>query len=250
MKKTASLLTGFLLIIISLHAQKKQPKFLVELGVGPSFPIGTFADKTYQDYNETNFSGMAKTGLAAQLSLGYYINESVGLLLLPSFTIHSQDPSGYEEALRKTYSILSGNQNMPSRIEVKAKSWKIAKLMVGGFFITSLTSASELSLITKLTVGVCKTNMPEYSYTTYDQAGMLSGTGVQNKTSLPLAFCYQVSVGLKYKLGNQLYLLFDVNSFNSNLKKDFNANTPIQTIRTAKYKVAEVNVLAGIGINF
>jgi hypothetical protein len=79
MKKTATLLTGFLFLAFVLHAQKKQPKFLTELSVGPSFPLGRFAETSYNDKSE--IPGFAKTGLGAHLSVGYYLNKSIGVLL-------------------------------------------------------------------------------------------------------------------------------------------------------------------------
>src|SRR5688572_18078112 len=96
MKKTTTLLTGFLLLTIVLHAQKKQSKFFTELAVGPSFPIGRFASTEYKD-NEV--PGFAKTGLSAQLSVGYYLNESIGVMLLSGYTVHPQDEDAYKNDL-------------------------------------------------------------------------------------------------------------------------------------------------------
>jgi hypothetical protein len=256
MKKITTLLTAFLLLSIVLHAQKKEPKCFVEINVGPSIPIGKFAEKSYKHVTEDNQpAGLAKTGLSAQISLGYYLNESFGLLLMPGYSVHAQDASGYEEYMKLQY-ISSGR--LTSRVDVETQSWKIVKLMAGGFLVTPLTSAKDLVLLTKLTTGVCKTAVPEYSYQAYDHNGMMYPGGKTGETSLSWAFCYQVSAGLKYKLNNKLHLLIDVNSFNATPHKEYTFNPPplpngdLPPPRTekVKFKLAEVNLLAGIGFQF
>jgi hypothetical protein len=255
MKKQLITASCFLLISCILHAQKEQSKCFVELSVGPSIPIGKFADKPYKGLTDDNQpAGLAKTGVSAQGSFGYYLNESFGLLLTSGYSVHAQDASGYEEYMKQSY-ISSGR--LTSRVDVETQSWKIVKLMAGGFLVTPLTSAEDLVLFTKLTAGVCKTAVPEYSYQAYDQNGMYA-VGKTEKTSLSGAFCYQVSVGLKYKLNKKLHLLIDVNSFNATPQKEYTFNSftfpngdtvPARTEKI-KYKLAEVNVLAGVGLSF
>jgi hypothetical protein len=253
MKKTVSLLTGFLFLVFILHAQKKQPKFLVELGVGPSFPIGKFADKEVTDLFDKNPSSLAKTGMAANIMVGYYLKESVGLLLTAGYSANKQDGAGYEEYYSKSW------YPNASRLDVSTNSWKILKVMGGGFLVTPLTSENELSLLTKLSAGICKTAVPKYSYSAYGQNGSWMAMGTQGKITLPMAFCYQISVGLQYKLNDKLHLLLDINSFNATAKREFTytilgnptPGNPDQRItQVNKYKLAQVNVLAGIGLNF
>jgi hypothetical protein len=88
------------------------------------------------------------------------------------------------------------------------------------FFVTPLNESSKLAVVTKLTAGVCKTDFPGYSYSDISNNGMNRSSTSQKKISLPWTFCYQVSVGLKYKLKNNLHLLFDINSFNSTPSKE------------------------------
>jgi hypothetical protein len=213
MKKTAGLFCA-LLITLALNAQKKQSPFFTELGVGPSFPIGDFAKKTYNG-TDKNLPGFANAGLGFTLSAGYHINESVGLLLLGGYSINQQDEEAYEQYIKSNVS----NSNS---IAVDAKSWKIAKVMAGGFFVTSLTSSSDLVLRTKLTAGACKTAVPQLEYVVTGQgSGLLWRNYVhQAKLSLPWSFCYQVSIGLKYKLNKKLYALFNISSLMQRLKKN------------------------------
>jgi hypothetical protein len=262
MKKIIALLTGFLLIVISLHAQKKEPKFLVELGVGPSFPIGKFAGKSYTSLNEKDPDGLAKLGLAANVTVGYYINRSIGVLLEGGYSEHKQDPSSYEDYLRSYW--FSGYNNVNAR----TNKWKVKKVMGGIFWITPLTASSNIKLLTKLAAGICKTAVPGFSYKASSisppgnlPTGNMYAEGYQGKTALKTSFCYQVSVEGQYKLNDKLYVLLDISSFNAAPEKTTtymtNEPLPIGTgysyrYRTEKrtYKLNAVNVLAGIGLNF
>jgi hypothetical protein len=263
MKKTSVLLTGFLLFIITLRAQEKQSKFFAEFGVGPSFPIGDFAKKTYNG-TDNNLPGFAMPGLGFNLSMGYHINESLGLLVLGGYSINPQDEKAYKQYIQSKVSNINS-------ITVDAKNWNIAKLMAGGFFVTPLTADSALVLRTKLTVGVCKTAVPEfeYAYTSQNRldtilgapAGWYAQGGRQGKVSLPWSFCYQVSVGLKFKLNKNLYALFDISSFNATAEGDYMFYIP-GTFSTStggtivappppsktKFKLGSVNAQAGVAL--
>lgn len=252
--KKGILLTAFLFLTIVLHAQEKESKCFVELAVGPSFPIGKFGEKSYKSILEDDEpAGLAKTGINLQADFGYYINESFGLLFSPGYSIHAQDGSGYEEYLKNTVIAFGGM--MPSISSVEAKSWNILKLMAGGFLVTPLNMEETLELNTRITLGACKTAIPEYTFSGRDQAGDAYG-GTVDKVSLPWAFCYQVSLGLKYKLNDKLHVLFDVNSFNATAQKEYTFTFPFSPnpvppiTEKVKYRLAEVNLMAGIGLNF
>jgi hypothetical protein len=249
MKKTSTLLSGFLLLTIILHAQKKQTKFLTELSIGPSFPIGRFAEESYNDKNEV--PGFAKTGLAAHLSIGYYLRENAGVLLSTGLSSHPQD----QDAFRKQ--IESGLSGV-TLTHLELKNWKTVKLMGGGFVVTPLTSEGELVLLTKLTAGVSQITIPKREFWGSNQDGTTTIRSVANDGSLPWSFCYQVSLSLQYKLNRSLYALLDINSFNTTAKREFtftfDPNSPPSPGQTVvvkyKYKQATVNALLGIGVRF
>lgn len=252
MKKTTALLADLLLFTIVLHAQKKQPRYLAELAVGPSFPIGRFAATSYNDKNE--IPGFAKPGLGAHLSLGYYLNQSVGLLLTTGYTEHKQDEKAYED-------YFEGIINNIVVTHVETQKWKTVKMMAGGFWVTPITSESELVLRTKLSAGVSKTAVPKSNWSGSYQSGGYVGGGNYEKIPLPWSFCYQVSVALEYSFGRNWYLLLDISSFNTTAKKEFTytiytdpVTSPgvpgtVMTVKN-KYKQATVNALAGIGVRF
>jgi hypothetical protein len=249
MKKTATLLTGFLFLAFILHAQKKQPKFLTELSFGPSFPIGMFAATSYNDKNEV--PGFAKTGLGAHLSVGYYLNKSAGVLFSSGYTVHPQDEDAYRDYFEGVF-----NNIVVTHVETQ--KWKTVKMMAGGFLITPITSESELVLLTKLSAGVSKTAIPKSNWSGSYLSGGYIGGGNYTKTPLPWSFCYQVSVALNYSFSRNWYVLLDISSFNTTAKKEFtytiDPGSPggpgtVMTIRN-KYKQATVNALVGIGVRF
>ncbi len=252
MKKTVSLLTGFLFLAFVLHAQKKQPKFLTELSFGPSFPLGRFAATSYNDKNE--IPGFAKPGLGAHLSLGYYLNQSVGLLLSTGYTEHQQDENAYKDYFEGVFNNIVVTQ-------VETQKWKTVKMMAGGFLITPITSESELVLLTKLSAGVSKTAIPKSNWSGSYLSGSYIGGGNYTKTPLPWSFCYQVSVALQYSFSPNWYALLDISSFNTTAKKEFTytiypdpVTSPgvpgtVMTVKN-KYKQATVNALVGIGVRF
>jgi len=263
MKKRLLIVNFFLLFSCVLFAQKRESKFFAELGVGPSFPIGDFAKKTYNG-TDNNLPGFAMIGLGTSLSVGYHLNESVGLLLSGGYSINPQNEKAYKDYIRSKVSNINS-------IAVDAKSWNIAKVMAGGFFVTPLTADSTLVLRTKLTVGVCKTAVPEFQYSYSRQinpdttlggpAGWMVQGGKQGKISLPWSFCYQVSIGLKFTLNKNLYALFDISSFNATTSYNeygfispgsvSTGTGPIVTSSPAKrkFKLGSVNAQAGVGLN-
>ena len=256
MKRTTALLAALLCLAMAVQAQQKKSKFFAQLTGGPSFPLGKFADKSYRFAEDNNQpEGLAKTGLSIQALVGYHLNETAGLLFLSGYSEHAQKASGFDEYLKQ--SILSAGL-ATSKVDVKTTSWKIVKLMAGGFLNTPLTSEKDLVLVTKVTVGACKTAVPEYSFKGYVTDGVTTFSGTFNKTSLSWAFCYQVNMGLKYKLNDKLHLLLDVNSFNATPQKEYtfnpppNPNGPQSPMRQqkVKYKMAKLNTLVGIGFDF
>jgi hypothetical protein len=245
MKQITMLLTGFLLATTVLHAQEKHPRFFTELSVGPSFPVGKFASKTYEDLYKEKPTGLAKTGWGANVSAGYYLNRSFGFLLSAGYSEHKQDYSGYKQ-----------QPSIPMDpfpyVEFTAKSWKIVNVNGGAFFVIPLMKNHRLDLVTKLTAGIFKTAVPGYDFKFIRREDWtVTSEGTAKKVDLPQGFCYQAGVALKYKLGSNLHVLLDVNSFNATTRKTFAPGDYYYgTSRTRQYNLNTINALAGIGIDF
>lgn len=244
MKLITMLLTGFLLAITVLHAQEKHPRFFTELSVGPSFPIGKFASKSYNDLFSKQPAGMAKPGWAANVSVGYYLNRSFGVLLSAGYSDHKQDLSEYAK------SFYGPAVDPWPNITFSAKNWKEENVRGGAFFVTPLTANHRLDLVTKLTAGICKITLPGYDWTDYNADGSVLYKGTVEKEKLPWGFCYQAGVALKYKLRNHLHVQLDVNSFNTTKRKSFDTGDFVPgTFKTIQYNLNTINALAGIGID-
>lgn len=240
MKKIALLLTGSLFLALALHAQKEQPKLLFEWSLGPSFPIGRFASS---EYKEDDIPGFAKSGLSTQFSIGHYLNQSIGVMLLLGSAVHPRDKDAYKKDIESSTGITVK--------QIELKSWKSLKLMAGGFWITPLSAGSELVLRTKLTAGVAKTSLPESDWSGTGQ-GSTTASGHGDRIPLPWSFCYQVSAALEYKLSPKWHVLLDISSFNTTARKEYNFTGPAGQVIPVKFKVkqATVNVLLGISMRF
>lgn len=249
MKKTACLVTVFLFVFCVLHAQEKTAKMFAEISIGPSFPIGQFAAKDYPGIYEKDQPGMAGgVGMSANVTLGYYLKENAGLLLTGGYSTNKQKPEGYSEYFKRNYYVNA------TEVDVTTSSWKIMKVMAGGFLVTPLTE-DKLNLVTKISAGICKTAVPKYSYRAYNGTGPAFAGGAQGEDKLPATFCYQISLGLQYKLNERLHLLFDINSFNATATQAGPAQmgtplSPLPTIPDHKYKLGTVNALIGVGLSF
>lgn len=255
MKRSLNLLTGLLFVFSTvypdtsgLQAQRKSPKLFAEISVGPSIPIGQFAEKPYNGPVDGDQPGMAKTGVAVNVTAGYYLKENFGLLLTGGYSSNKQSEKGYREYMSITPAA------PVSYVDVRTNKWKIYKLMAGGFFVTPLVD-DKLNLVTKLSAGICKTAIPSYNWAVAGTGGLAYSLGMVGKEKLPTMFCYQVSLGLQYKLTRRVHVLFDVNSFNAAVKKDYSIYTTppfpgSETTITRKYKFGSVNALLGLGVSF
>ena len=240
MKKTACLVTVFLFAFCVLHAQEKTAKMFAEISIGPSFPIGQFGEKSYND-NEKDQPGLAGVGIAANATFGSYLKENVGLLLTVGYSINKQKPEGLEE-------YMEGKYPAGAEVDVTTKSWKILKVMAGGFLVTPLTEG-KLNLVTKLNAGICSAIIPEYSWTAKNTGYSSYEKGGIGKVRLPVTFCYQISLGLQYKMNEKAYWLFDINSFNATATNKGGQISAGQ-LPDRKCKLGTVNALLGVGLNF
>jgi hypothetical protein len=228
-------------------AQHTSSKFFAEVFTGPSFPAGKFGNKKFSiNPAESNPSGLAKTGISINVSAGYHFNTSFGAILSAGGSFNKQDPGSYEDYFNQT----NGNN---TRAVVNTNSWKILKIMAGVFYSTPVPASSKLALQTRISTGLCKTSVPEYSGVIYDQNGMPQGGFKQSKKPLPWSFCYQADIGLRCWLNKKTYALFDISYFNSNpgMKYSYNPNFPSPGPLISgknKYNLASFNIMFGVGI--
>lgn len=257
------LLTGILFFFyITAKAQEHNSRFSVEVSAGPSFPVGNFASKDTlgMRLGDSNTSGgWAKTGLVVNLSASYNITRVFGWELEVGGQFNKRDGAPLKKVLRKIYAT---RDNL--RISVKGSSWKIGKILTGGFFAVPLSSSDKFYFQGKVLAGVCKTSIPEYQYAVYDKDNPMGNpdgesvltAGRHSKTSLPLTFCYQLGAGLKYLLTQKMFLTASINYFDAQPVRKYSVyadpmNPGGERIEIEKkYKLRSINPMVGIGLTF
>ena len=209
MKKIVFLLTTAIALAVSTLAQNTPGNFFINIAGGVAIPVGEFAEKPNMD----GTTGVAKTGPAAQLTVGYMLHKHWGVLFLASGSSSKRDDKAYEQA-----AIYPGQEIHNS---VSAGSWKIGRLMLGGVYETAITNSMVFR--SSLAAGLCKTSVPSLKQS---QMAFINGSPVSAftidyaKRPLPWAFSYQLQAGLKYKLNKTWGLCADLGYVAAIVKKD------------------------------
>src|SRR5580698_11600296 len=122
-KKCLLIFTWF----FSLHcfAQDTVSKFSVEISIGPSFPMGEFADKNYSEV--TNSRGLAKTGYGVDLNIKLDLDANLGLLVTAGYSSNKQDPKSVENYINK-------GANFPAKSSIEMNAWNISKILAGFYY--------------------------------------------------------------------------------------------------------------------
>lgn len=232
-------------------ASPKEHRFFAGLSLGPSFPTGKFANKNYSDTT----AGWAQPGPSFNLSAGYMLTRSVGIVLLLGAQENKQDANTITSHLKQQY-------GDTVRSTVTTNNWKIARILAGGLFKLPVSESGKLFFQAKVLAGVLKTSAPAYSYA-YGQPQYFVTYGYSVYAtigSVPLnwAFCYQGNAGLGWRLTKRISLVGDVSYFHAAPvhKYDhyliftpgggFYDRGPWQK----KYIISSVNLMAGAEITF
>lgn len=250
--KTVFFLFSLILFFFSFitNAQNKKLRYFTEGAIGPTFPTGKFANKSYNGSFLSNTDGLAKTGVAANLSIGFHLKNNYGALLCFGISQNKQDANSFDRYLKNTY---GSNINT----SIKANNWNVFKIMAGGFFAAPFSPASKFSFQAKVLAGLFKTNIPGlgYTYSSTDNSVPIIGNLSFAKVSLLWSFCYQVNAGIKYQFTQKFYLVSEFGYFGgtSNYKYMYNPNFPMPgNLVTGEKKIAlsSIQLMAGAGINF
>lgn len=156
-------------------------KFSADLSIGPSIPIGTFADKNYTAVPNSN--GLAKTGFAIYANLRYEISNKIGIVMTAQSSFNRQDPESFSDNINH-------GANFPQKTYMVTDDWKIFKILMGLYYQGHFSN-KKLSYLISILGGVCKTSVPFYYYAVYTPSGSLYNESQQNSASLPWSFAYQ-----------------------------------------------------------
>jgi hypothetical protein len=228
---------------INSHAQNINAKWMTEISIGPSFPVGKYKSKDYKD----STAGLAKTGIGASISLGYRLSDHIVILFLGGGAQNKQD----EVAMTKSW---NENARPGVRTEVHTNSWEIGKLMLGAGMKLPISKSGKFSSASKILAGISKTTIPAYSGIMYVNDAV-NGEFSFGKISLPWTFCFQINTGFNLQVSHKIYVLTDFNYFNSHpvnhTQRNYTQNpggpfTPIDI----KYSLTSFNIQVGAGIGF
>lgn len=180
-----------------VHSQQTEKRFLIEAAAGASFPIGKFADKD----QSVAYTGLAKPGPLAQLTLGYMFSKHWGAMLQVGGSFNKRDDKKVRESLEAKYPAGS------LKTSIDMHTWKTWRLMAGGIYEAVVCKKSGLRYNAGLLAGFCKSAIPasEIAYYEYNgNGGMSGGTASLAKAPLPWTFCYKLQTGLKYRFNKTL----------------------------------------------
>jgi len=191
-------------------------KFTLALSAGPSFPVGPFGSK---DYNNNPEAGLAKTGYNLNAQLGYYINEDfgIGASLI------------YSKYLTESMTV--------NQIEFSADHWQYYGLLIGPLY--SFKASKKFLIDVKSLFGLTNVNSPAFTY--HSQLVI--------KEDWAFTFALQLAVAMRYYINQKVFLLVNCDYVAMNPMLQVTAANGSSSV-TAEQKIGAVNLTGGIGIRF
>ncbi|WP_131537165.1 outer membrane beta-barrel protein [Pedobacter nototheniae] len=237
MKKTVFFLCA-LFGVLNLSAQTSNQKSFIGISVGPSFPVGDFANKNAYDVN----SGLASIGGFLNINYGYKFSDNFGAIAILRGSIHGVD----SQSLKNGYSLPDGSGGS---LSYEAGTWKSGGLLVGLFQGFSLNDSKNFVFELKGAIGVQSTSTPSLKIRG-NIPGFGSFEGNQESISAT-SFAYLLGIGLNYGLGNNLTLKFhgDYSGSNPNFK-DVVLNPSSDTKTNSQQNIGTIDVGVGLALSF
>lgn len=238
---------------LTSSAQDMSGRFSIGVSAGAAVPVGSFAsmDTSFTPGITGSGAGWAKVGEAINVSVDYHFSDAVGI----TFQIGGQQNKKDAAPARKQSEGDPRNANL--RPVVKEGFWHIGKVMLGPIFEIPISNADRLDLQFSFLAGVCKTAIPsvESALLTEDSIPQPVREGKSKSHPLPLSFCYQGMVGIKYQLTSQISLVGEINYFGSktDMKYYYTANLqdilhPVVYKKT--YSLNTVSPMVGVAYTF
>lgn len=227
-------------------------KWYLSIDKGVSIPIGQFANKNYTNlrYPKTDVNGLAQPGFQFNVSGGYFFN--------PQVALHSQIGYSFNRQSANSYRDFFGSSLMPPfNVSVDQKSWKVFKAMFGIKTRQSLSKSEGFFIEERLLAGISKTKEPGYSvgYVAGTLPQIQAGQFEQSAMNLPVAFAWQVGMGIGYNFNSRFFLLVDMNYFDSRPQYHFTYVPPLYSSQspisaTSSYRLNSVGVTGSVGFRF
>lgn len=158
----------------------------VSLSIGPSIPLGNFADNDIKNAN----AGFAKTGSKVGLNAGFRLLDNVNLGVSLYYSVNSYDVSSLTQKLANDYPGTTWNTS--------GRNWDIYGGMLGLTYSYPFKNKFVGDL--KFQSGIMKSSIPEMIVTSNNNLKIIEA---EKSAS---SFVYLISIGGHYPLGR----LFDI----------------------------------------
>lgn len=233
-----------------IYGQTKSSWYL-SVDNGVVMPVGKFANKEYtvRTFPKSEVNGLALPGFQFNLSGGYHLTRGIAVHSQIGYAINRQSTNSYAD-------FYSRNLATPYTVSVSAKSWKVFKAMLG-VKAQQVIGKKNFFIEERILAGISKTKEPGYQVETV--SGPLSQLQVfqykESSKNLPLAFAWQLDIGLGYNLNNKIFLLVNMNYFDSRPQYKFIYYPPpisSQSPFDSKfvYRLSNVGITGSVGIRF
>lgn len=230
----------------NLYSQNFDKPFKIALNIGPSIPVGNFGSS---NIDSSGKQGVAKIGPAATLSVSYrFKNSFLSVIILAGWQQNNVSNTTLSRSLSKFYPT-------GTHVNVKSDNWHIWKYLAGPEIETPLANSKKISLEFGLLAGILKTTIPGY------QVGIISPNLNQAyfaaaiPMSVPVAFCYQASAGMNFRLTRSLTFNGNLNFMHATPKKSYISHLDppyyyFQIDGVQSYPISALNLMLGLAFSF
>ena len=271
MKKRLLLLVNVsFLFFIKSYSQARDNQLSVS--IGPSFPLGSYADKNLSDEK----SGIATTGGSFYLSYVRKTQKKINIVASLRGQINPLDRSSIERSFSEfkisfgSFIAWSGSGPPPvvpqngtsySNWKFEESSWDLAALLLGGYKEFN-TGSSRIILTSKLQAGPVYASSPKLSGSSITDTTIIQ---VSQTSASSLGIGYLASAGIKIKTAENVCVLANLEYFGTNnitfknivakmigVKNMSNPATMVTFQNTvssnSKQTISSINFCVGIGV--
>ena len=271
MKKKFLILSILLFVMMDIYSQNNADKEYLSFTIGPSFPVGGYAKKDFQNLS----SGFAKTGGVINISYYRLMGKKTGITATLLGQINPLNTSAVAQTFNQVPFNSFGFGSQPGQLppanetiypnwHVDNRSWKIAALMFGGYGEFNSGNGSKISFVTRALIGALYASSPSL------KASSITDTAaayLTQSSGSAVGFSFLLGAGIKYKLSSRISLLSGIEYLGTTKLtfKDIKAvvtttkgregtleHTVSQGFTTgnATQKINDLNLNFGIGLNF
>ncbi len=232
--KKILLLSLVVLASFNVYAQNFKKESSITIAVGPSFPIGEFANKNLYD----NKAGLASVGGFASIGYGYQFSKFFGAIASVTGRIHGVDKNALQ-----TYTLPIGSG---SSLSLKTSTWRFLRVMAGLSQSIPITKNEKLSLEIKELIGIQFINSPEIQ-----MVGFIPGIGSINtveESQSENSLAYGLGIGLNFKVDNKLKLKI-FSDYQGGARPKF-TYVDVTAVKQIHQETSVINVGLGLAIGF